>query len=493
MSWRKFPLKAKDWLPPETNPRPWAGLVSSFREEKDYFPKIEGELPEIQGTLYRVGPGLYDRGPDRKRMVLDGDGMIQAFSFSGKEVRFTNRFVKTKKYLEEEKAGHYIYPTFSTHGSGPLYKNFGIRLGNQANTTVIEWNHKLYAFDEGQKPYLLNANTLDTIEETILYPQKKNLDYWAHWQLDSYNKQLHCLAIEQGPKGYANVISFDQDAKISEHHRIVLNRMVYFHDWFCTPNYFAFVLHPAEIKALKMLEVAVARNTFSEILQWKNNQTNLLVVYNRNTKEAFECELKGCWMWHSVNAWEENSKLFLDFIGSEEGGGLGSEDQGFFQIMKGNEVLISEKPSNFFRRYLVDLDTKTAEEEILCSKANFELPSVSATRRGLKADFAYMIQANEGELFASHLHQFDYKNQSSNTYSFNQNEFVSEPMPLDHMNDAQSSNYIASEVYDGNKKKSYLAIFKEDQFLKGPVCKLWLDHHIPLSFHGYFSKELIKI
>jgi all-trans-8'-apo-beta-carotenal 15,15'-oxygenase len=35
----------------------------------------------LQGTLYRNGPGLFDRGGGRKRMLLDGDGMIQAYQF----------------------------------------------------------------------------------------------------------------------------------------------------------------------------------------------------------------------------------------------------------------------------------------------------------------------------------------------------------------------------------------------------------------------------
>ena len=42
---------------------------------------------DLDGVLYRVGPGRYDRGPDRKRMVLDGDGMVQALELRDGEER----------------------------------------------------------------------------------------------------------------------------------------------------------------------------------------------------------------------------------------------------------------------------------------------------------------------------------------------------------------------------------------------------------------------
>src|ERR1700674_6097195 len=62
--------------------RPYLGLSTSLREEHDYETRVEGRLPEdLRGTLYRIGPGLFDRDGLRKRSLLDGDGMVQAFRF----------------------------------------------------------------------------------------------------------------------------------------------------------------------------------------------------------------------------------------------------------------------------------------------------------------------------------------------------------------------------------------------------------------------------
>ena len=116
--WRKPPLNSSIWPALSDNPLPFAGILTSLPEEHDYICDIEGDLPELSGTLYRIGPGLFDRGPDRKRMMLDGDGMVQALTFQNNTARFRNRFVHTEKFRAETKAERFLYPTFSCHGSG---------------------------------------------------------------------------------------------------------------------------------------------------------------------------------------------------------------------------------------------------------------------------------------------------------------------------------------------------------------------------------------
>lgn len=176
MSWRKLPLPSSHWPALEDNPRPYAGLISTLETEHDYECEVDGELPPVNGVLYRVGPGRYDRGPDRKRMVLDGDGMVQTLTLRGGGAHYRNRYVRTVKHLAEERAGRFLYPTFSTHGSGPLAHNLGLTLANQANTTVIEWAGAVWAFDESQVPYALTPE-LETLGERAPDPERPRLRY----------------------------------------------------------------------------------------------------------------------------------------------------------------------------------------------------------------------------------------------------------------------------------------------------------------------------
>jgi len=105
--------------------KPYLGLATSLREEHDYQARVEGAVPpELRGAFYRIGPGLFDRDGLRRRTILDGDGLVQSFTFHNKGVHYRNRFVRTKRYVEEEAAGRFLYPTWCTQAPGGLFANF---------------------------------------------------------------------------------------------------------------------------------------------------------------------------------------------------------------------------------------------------------------------------------------------------------------------------------------------------------------------------------
>jgi all-trans-8'-apo-beta-carotenal 15,15'-oxygenase len=484
MAWRKLPLPARAWPSLEQHPDFYAGLVTTLETEHDYECEVEGELPPVDGTLYRIGPGRYDRGPDRKRMLLDGDGMVQALTLEGGRARFRNRYVRTAKLVAEETAGRFIYPTFSTHGSGPLRHNLGLTLANQANTPVIEWAGRVWAFHESQIPYELTS-ALDTLGEHPPDPTQPRLRYWAHWKLDATRGVLHLLAIEQGPRSVAHVVTLSASGQIVARHRLPLPRAVYFHDWFVTERHFAFLLHPAYISPAKLLQVLVARETFSEAVAWRPDKGSVLHVVPRDGSEALDIETPACWMWHAINAHDEGDGLICDFVGSDIGGNLGDDGSVLFQLMRGGTVSLPAEPFNTLRRYRVDLARRAVHAEVLDDSANFELPVVSATERGLPHTMAYMIQADPGEVFARSLCQLDARTGLRRAHRFAEGEVCSEPVMLDAIGGPRGT-HLATQIYDSRTRCSHFAIFDESRFEQGPVALVRLTHHVPLSFHGYW-------
>jgi len=487
MAWRKLPLSAADWPALAHNRAPWAGLLSSLPDEMDYRCEIEGRLPALNGTLFRIGPGLYDRGPDRKRMMLDGDGMVQALDLTDGTARFRNRFVRTAKYIAEEKAGRYIYPTFSTHGSGPLRHNLGINIVNQANTTVIEWAGRIFAFDEGQRPYELDSR-LETLGERSLDDKQMQLRYWAHWKLDAVHQRLHLLAMVAGPKPAAHVVSLDLKGEIAERQIIPLPRSVYIHDWFVTAGHFAFLLHPAFISLPRILKIATGRETFAHAIEWRPEKGSVLTIASRDGSETRNLEVDPCWMWHSINAFDEGPDVVMDFIGGEMGGGLGDEDSPLFEIMRGKEPVMPSDPINLPRRLRVRPGQKAVEEKILAEGANFELPCVSATERGRPYSQAYMIQADSGAIFAHALCELDGHTLATRSYDFGPHAFCSEPVICDALN-GEAGHYLITQIYDSLSKRSHFAVMDRRDFMAGPVARIHLRHHVPLSFHGYWSPD----
>ena len=485
MSWRRMPLRSADWRPPETNPLPYAGLISSLPEEYDYECEVDGDLPPLSGTLYRVGPGLYDRGPDRKRMVLDGDGMVQALRLAGGRATYRNRFVRTDKYVEEKLANRFLYPTFSTHGSGSFWRNVGMTLPNQANTTVIEWGGRLFAFDESQRPYELDRD-LATLAEAALDPANPDFKYWAHWKLDAVHEQLHLLSIEQGPQMTAHVVSLSTSGDVVARRRYRLPRSVYFHDWFVTETHFAFWLHPAFVDLRALGLVLVARETFASAIRWRPEAGTVMFVADRRDDRTWALETEACWMWHAINAYDDGDELVCDFVGSETGGGLGGEDSALFGIMRGEPVAPADQPANFLRRMRVDPRRGRIDMSVTAAAADYELPAVSATERARRHTTACMIQADQGELFARSLCLFDARTGSTQSWSFEPGEYCGEPVYCDAIGQERSRTVI-SQVYSSATKQSSFAVFDVERFTDGPVARIALRHHVPLSFHGYWS------
>ncbi len=150
--------------------------------------EVVGRLPAgLTGTLYRNGPGLYERAGYRKWNLLDGDGLIRATDFAAGKARFRARFVRTRKYETEERAGRFLYPTWTTPAPGwrnnvPGYPRLG-----QAGVTPLLRDGVLLAFDEVGLPYGLDPRTLDTtglVDPMPAGAERGPEDFKAHSKID---------------------------------------------------------------------------------------------------------------------------------------------------------------------------------------------------------------------------------------------------------------------------------------------------------------------
>ena len=49
---------------------------------------------------------------------------------------------------------------------------------------------------------------------------------------------------------------------------------------------------------------------------------------------------------------------------------------------------------------------------------------------------------------------------------------------------AEGEGYLLSSVYDAERKPSHLQILDAENVSVGPIAKAYLDHRLPLGFHG---------
>src|SRR5205823_14751093 len=100
---------------------------------------VEGALPAgLSGTLYRNGPGRWEAGGQAMASVFDGDGMLSMSAIDdNQQVRYRNRYVRTKHYLGARRSRGLPQRGFGTLKPGGVLAN-ALRLpAIVANTSVV--------------------------------------------------------------------------------------------------------------------------------------------------------------------------------------------------------------------------------------------------------------------------------------------------------------------------------------------------------------------
>ncbi len=486
------PLR-RDTFPDFGDPdRPYLGLATSLHQEHDYEAVVEGKVPhELRGTFYRIGPGLFDRDGLRRRTLLDGDGMVQSFLFHERGVRYRNRFVRTKRYVEEEAAGRFLYPTWCTQAPGGLLANFW-RAGevtSQASVTVYRIKERLYAFDEGSLPYELDPVTLATVGEATFGLPRDLTVYAAHSKVDGRNGDWLHFGIRFGPAPTLHVTIFNRAGALSSHRSFPLPRHVYMHDWFVTDRWLVFNFQPLEIHVWGFL---LGLRSMADSLRWNPGKGNLLMVLERTGEAApFYIETDARFMWHSVNAYARRGEIIADFIGYDNPDHLVGRNSAAFAIMRGERG--RHESSGMLRRYVVDPARKrVAEERIGCPHS--EWPRINEHHRCHDYRFAYIARERPGEFFWSGISRVDTTTGAISSFQFGMKEYCSEPVfiPIPGRSYAPDGpgepGWVLTEAYDSGDRTSNLAVLRAERLADGPVARIRLSHHAPFSYHGWWSE-----
>lgn len=484
---RSLPLRQEDVAGAIRASR-FAGLVSSLTEEFEYDAEVDGKMPTtLRGSLFRNGPGLFERAGLRRRSLMDGDGMVRAFHFLDRRVRFVNRFVRTEKFTEESAAGAFLYPSFSTQAPGGASANFwaGSKIKSQAQISVVFRNEKLYAFDESALPYELDPSTLATTGVATFGLKPDDTLYSAHPKIDPLTNEWIHFGIRYGAAFTLHVTVFAADGSLAQHRTIKLPRKVYFHDFFITRNHLVFHLHPLEIEIASFL---LGRDSMADALRWRpGNGSVFLVLPRHGNAPPHLLETEASFMWHTVNAFEQDGSVVADFIGYRSPDHFLGPDAPTQAVMEGREGSFSH--GGEYRRLRLDLAQKTVSTEVL-DRGNIEWPMINPVHRCSAHRYAYVARTRPGDFFWSGLSRLDTAAGSSEDFFFEPGMFCGEPVfaPLPGIDYTLKSDmepgYLLTEVYDSGRAKSFLAVFRADRISAGPVVKVRLTHHLPYSMHG---------
>ncbi len=446
-------------------------------------PRVEGRIPDgLKGVLYRNGPGMFERNGYKKRTLLDGDGFVQRLAFADGKASYRARFVRTPKFLAEEAAGRFLYPTWTTRAPGGPLANLPGRFQAQAGVTINTIGGRLLAMDEAAPLFEVGPETLETLGS--IEPGRSDMPFTnkAHVKADpitgrtvlaggTFGRVQKLHVVERGPG----------DAVVS--HRIVADAPnVYIHDFFLTRTKVMVLLHPTVINPLSFL---LGLKDFRESVTWTPERGGkLLIVDREGDLNPVWIDVPAVFMWHALNAYERaDGRIVADFVGyaaPEQFFGKAPQLEAYMQGRLGEST-----SKGRLLRWVIDPARRTFEQTVL-SEGNLEFPMVDDLAMAAEHRVGYFAAGGIGVLNTG-VARIDVETGKSETFDFGPDMIAGEPIFARDPSASDERGWLLQQVLDGARGETFFSVIRSDAVADGPVARIEIGRHAPISFHGNWT------
>jgi all-trans-8'-apo-beta-carotenal 15,15'-oxygenase len=461
---------------------PYGGLATSLPEDVDETARVEGRLPPaLEGTLYINGPGLFARDGRRKRNLLDGDGLVTAFTLRNGAAHLRARYVRTDKLREEDAAGRYLYATWTTQRPGGLLRNLGLSLHprGQAGVTVKRWDDRLFAFDEGVQPWELEPATLETLGYAGLGLAEGRVRYAAHPKVDPVAREWIHFGMEYGRRSHVHLTIFGADMTLRSHRRVPLAGAPYMHDFAVSEGHIVLVRHPTDVALPRVL---CGLSSFKDAMAWRPERGNQVLLFDRGGAQApLILETEASWMWHSLNAYDRGHETIVDFVGYDHPDHFLGEGAALSEVMRGRAG--SFRHPGKLRRYTIDRAAGSIRQQIL-DHGHHDFPFVDPRRSTRRHRHGYFAAGTGESFFWSSVVRADMDQGLIQRHDFGAGQYCLEPVFAPRPGGPEDAGWILTLVYDARRNASRLAVLDAERIADGPIAEIQLHRALPFRFHG---------
>lgn len=460
----------------------WAKAIAQPATEfpPTSLPILKGKIPEgLRGTLYRNGPGRLERGGNRVGHWFDGDGAILAVHFTNAGATGIYRYVQTSGYKEEAAAGRFLYGNYGMTAPGLFWNRWFKPVKHAANTSVLALPDKLLALWEGDNPYALNLQTLETQGLDDLGGLNQGLAYSAHPKCDAQTGEIFNFGISPGINATLNLYKSDRTGKIIKKSTFTLEGNPVLHDFVLAGQYLVFFVPPVQIN---LLPVVVGLSSYSDNMEWQPRKGTQILVFDRETLSLVSRGETDPWyQWHFGNGYvDANGSIVVHIARYADF----QTNQRLKEVATG-QIHTTAKAT----LWQVSLNPQTgrvlAQQEVL--DRDCEFPVVPPQQVGQASRHTYVSLHRQGtDICQEHydaIARFDHQTDSLTEADLGENRYPAEPI---YAPDALNPNlgWVVTVIYDGNTDTSEVWVFDSDRLNEEPVCRLALPSVIPHGFHG---------
>jgi all-trans-8'-apo-beta-carotenal 15,15'-oxygenase len=458
----------------------WHRIFDSLREEHDYaVDHIEGSMPaNLVGTLYRNGPGINEVRGKPFAHLFDGHGMISQFVIDGGRVHYRNRFVRTEKYLAEKDADR---PQMAGFGErGRLRNLFGAPgNGNAANTSVVMCGDNLLALWEAGHPWALDPDTLATRGDHDFDGALKALHaFSAHPKTDPGTGEMFNFGVDYFPRARIRTYRVDPGGRLHHLQPVRLPYPVMNHDFALTSKHMVFVLDPIIADIPRLL---TGRASFGGGLRWDPSKPTHIALVPRDGGSSRMVETDTFFHFHVNNAFEDGGDTVVDLVRYDDYG-IGANSLREFRTGGFNEHgalwRLRVKPSG------------EVESHELCPW-QCEFPQHDWRRTTLGHRYAYLAGRSEGTGPQTGIIKVDHETEAWSAHEFGDDQVAGEPIFVPRSPESgEDDGWLLTVVYSATEHRSRLVVLDARDVESDAVAVAHLRHHIPLGFHGTFTRRV---
>lgn len=434
--------------------------------------EVIGEIPsDLQGLYVRNGPNPQFETKGRYHW-FDGDGMLHALHFEDGRASYRNRWVRTNGFETEANAGKSLWSGVAEPRTGNPDDGSRLRLKDAANTDVLFHNGNLVAlWYLSGNPYRIDPLTLETLGEETWNGTRSSC-VSSHAKIDPRTGEF-CYFDYGNTEPFMSYGVVSADGVVKHHIPIELPGPRMPHDMAITENY-------SILMDLPLVVDEASRSVGRHRLEFRRDTPSRFGIVSRYGHNVKWFEAEPCYVYHSINAWEEGNEVVLDVCRFRPPGPAAIPLRGELA-----NILNYLRLDAFIHRYRFNMLTGATREETL-DDANTEFPMIDPSRFGVKNRYAYTVSINSDvTMYFDGVVKYDMDSGVSQRYKFGEGRFGSEaPFAARTPQRSEDDGYLLSFVYDEERGASEVVVLDAADISAGPVCRVLLPVRVPNGFHA---------
>ncbi len=439
---------------------------------------LRGRLPTaLTGVLWRNGPAEHERFGHRYGHWFDGDGMIQAFTFTGAGVTHRARLLDTQKRRRETRDGRRSRPAFGTLPAdpGPLH---GPDDMNVANTSVLAHAGRLLALWEGGSALEVDRDTLAAQRFVDWREDLAGLPFSAHPKRDT-DGTVWNIGVLPAPRATLLFYRIDPTGGLAGFSHLPAAPLGMAHDFVVTERHLVVLLPPFVVELGRFASGAAS---FLDAHTWRPGLGTRVLTLDKNTLELVRRhELPAGFHFHHGNGWEErDGTIHLDLCQAPNPDFLTRDLRA---PMRGEWRFPSTHPR--FRRVVLGPGGAARIED--AAPGTTEFPRIDPRRTGRRHRQVFALNG-EGATTDWPLQSVVRLAGEGRPHRWT---YPSHQIPEEHVfvprGAAEGDGWLLGPFLDVDRGATGLNVFDANHIGDGPLWQGVLPYPLPLGLHGTFE------